>query len=142
MKNWFASLNGAIVLSFIALLTFLGRTFIDFQFVYNEFAPNPNSAALAMLLNMSLFGGWLWSLYAGVRGIRRGWIAGLIFALLLPFMGGIATLVFFCPSPCATAGGLMEIANWINMITGLLAVIAVGLHLRQTSVNQINRFTK
>lgn len=31
MRNWFTSLNGAITLSVIALLTFLGRGFMDWR---------------------------------------------------------------------------------------------------------------
>ena len=34
MRNWFMSLNGAITLSVIALLTFLGRGFMDWRYEY------------------------------------------------------------------------------------------------------------
>ena len=90
-----------------------------------------------MLLNVALFGGWLWSLHVAARGSRRGLIAALIFALLLPFGGGIGTLVSFCPSPCPTAGGLMEIANWGNLVTGGLAAVAVGLNLQQIRTRSV-----
>jgi len=84
---------------------------------------------------MVFFGGWLWGLLAAVRGSRRGLVATLAFALILPVLTGIGTLVAFCPSPCATASGLMEIANWLNLISGLLATVAIGLHLRQIRKN-------
>jgi len=34
MKNWFTSLNGAITLSVVGLLTFLGRGFLDWRYEY------------------------------------------------------------------------------------------------------------
>ena len=129
MKTWFTSLNGAITLSAIALLVFMGRTFVDFQFVFNSFAATPGMAALTTVVYMALFGGWLWGLLAAVHGSRRGLIAALVFGLLLPVLTGIGTLLAFCPSPCRTAGGLMEIANWLNLVTGAIAAVAIGLHL-------------
>ena len=131
MKTWFTSLNGAITLSVIALLSLLARTFVDFQFVFNEFGSSPGQAALTVLMMTALVGGWLWGLLAAARGGRGGLIAALIFSLLLPVGEGIGTLVAFCPSPCQTAWPLMEIANWSNVILGLAAALAVGLHLRQ-----------
>jgi hypothetical protein len=37
MKNWFLSLSGAITLTIISLLIFLGRAFVDFYYVFGEF---------------------------------------------------------------------------------------------------------
>lgn len=133
MKAWFTSLNGAIALSMIALLTFLGRTFLDFQYVMPDFFPSSGQTALGVVVYMALFGGWLWGLLAAVRGSRGGLIALLVFNLLLPFGAGVATLVSWCPSPCPTAWPLMEIANWTNLLLGLLAAVSVGLRLRQSS---------
>jgi hypothetical protein len=80
-------------------------------------------------INMALFGGWLWALLVAVRGSRRGLIAALLFDLLLWLGIAVGTLVAYCPSPCATAGGLMETANWLNLITGLLAGVALAANL-------------
>lgn len=132
MKTWFTSLNGAIILSAIAYLAFLGRTFVDFQFVFSYFAATPALAALATLINTALFGGWLWGLLAAVRGSRSGLIATLIFTLLFLLGDAVGTLVAYCPSPCPTAWPLMEIANWSNLLFGLLGVMAAGLHLRSS----------
>lgn len=134
MKTWFTSLNGAITLSAVASLSMLARTFLDFQFVFNEFAPSPGQAGLAILVMTAIFGGWLWALLAAVQNSRAGLIGALAFPLL-GVGGGLATMFALCPSPCPTAGGLMEIANWANLITGLLAAVAVGLHLRQIRKN-------
>lgn len=130
MKTWFTSLNGAITLSVIALLTFIGRTFLDYRYVYDQFFPRPGQAAVSILINMALFGGWIWALLAASRGSQGGLIATLIFNLLLLFGVAVGTLVAYCPSPCPTAWPLMEIANWANLITGLIAAVAVGLRLR------------
>lgn len=133
MKNWFSSLNGAITLSAIAFVLFLGRTFLDFQFVLPEFMSTTSQVITGVLLSMVIFGAWLWGLLAGARGNRGAMVMAFIFPLLFGVGAGIGTLISFCPSPCATAGGLMEVANWTNLITGLLAVAAAGMWLRKTS---------
>jgi hypothetical protein len=130
MKTWFSSHNGAITLSAVALVAFIARSLLDFQFVMPEFFSAMGQVAVSIVIYMAFFGGWLWGLLAAVQGSRRGMIAALIFPMLFGVGLGIGTLVSFCPSPCATAGGLMEITNWTNLITGLLAVIAIASRLR------------
>ncbi|MBI2862465.1 MAG: hypothetical protein HYX89_06575 [Chloroflexi bacterium] len=133
MISWFTSLNGAITLSLVALLTFVGRTFVDYQYVYPEFFPSPGQALVSITINVALVGGWIWALLAVASGKRGGLIAVLLFALLLSVGFGVATLVAFCPSPCPTAWPLGEVANWINLIAGVVAAVAVGLQLRASS---------
>lgn len=133
MKNWFTSANGAIALSAISLVSFLGRTLLDAQYVFPEFASTPSLSAVTVGLYSILLGAWLWALLAGARGSRRGLIAVLVMTLLLCIGTALATLISFCPSPCKTAGGLMEIANWSNLATGLIAAVTMGLHLTQHS---------
>ena len=53
MKSWFTSLNGAITLSVIALLTELWRAFLDFQHEYSNFL---NSTGMDEIPS---FGKWL-----------------------------------------------------------------------------------
>jgi len=48
MKTWFTSLNGVITLSAIALVLFLGRTFLDYQFVMPQYASASGSVAMAL----------------------------------------------------------------------------------------------
>jgi len=90
MKNWFTSLNGAIALSMISLLVFLGRTLIDFYYVYREFNLDVGTVALAMLANMALFGGWIWALLSAVQGSRRGLISVLVLDLFFFFVIAVA----------------------------------------------------
>ncbi len=80
MQAWFLSLNGAVTLSVLALLTLLGRAFaLDAMFVLPDEMgvrqDQPATVALFMLWVMALFGGWIWALLAAVRGRRGGVIA-------------------------------------------------------------------
>lgn len=138
MNNWFNSRAGVVTLSAVAFILLVARTFLDFQFVFPEFAPTTGAAAPAIGFYTVIFGGWLWALLAGMQGSRAGLIAALVFPLLFGLGGGIATLVSFCPSPCPTAGGLMEIANWSNLVTGGLADVAVGSHLWQGRAREVS----
>jgi hypothetical protein len=137
MKNWFTSLEGAVTLSAVAFVVFVARSLLDFQFVIGqEVASTTAQEAIAVLFYTALVGGWLWAMFAAARSSRAGLIAALLFDLVFAFGLGIGTLVSFCPSPCPTAGGLMETANWANLVTGLLAVVATGLYLRQSPAKQ------
>lgn len=129
MKSWFTSLNGALTLSVIALVTELWRAFFDFQNVYPNYLQGPGMILLGTLIYTLLFAGWAWALMSAARGSRSGWIAALIinalFWLIVPF----ATLIAYCPSPCASVWPVAEIGNWIDLITGLLAATAVVVQL-------------
>ncbi len=122
--------NRAVALTGLALLLFLARTFVDFQFVYTEFASTAAMAAVASLIMAPLFGGYFWSLHRAANGQRGGWIASLIFTLLLPIGAGLATPITLCPSPCQTAWPFMEIINWANLFTGAIAAMAIVQQLR------------
>jgi len=131
IKNWFISLNGAITLSFLSLLVFLGRTLIDFYYVYPEFALNIGMVGLVILIELALFGGWIWGFVSALQNGRRGLIALLGFDLFFLLVIAVGTLIAYCPSPCRTAWPLAEIANWISLVVGLLAAISLSLQLRR-----------
>ena len=59
MKNWFTSANGAITLSALALVLFLGRSFLDFEFVVGQFSPPTSQVAMGVLLYMAFCAGGL-----------------------------------------------------------------------------------
>ena len=133
MKNWFTSLNGAVTLSVLALLTLLARSMgLDAMFVLPDKMgvrqDQPATVALLMVWTMALFGGWIWALLAAVRGGRGGVIVALIFSLLSGLLGGFS-LVAFCVPSCA-APPVGNIIVWAEMITGLAASAALGLQLR------------
>ena len=131
MKRWLTSLNGAITLAVIALLTELWRAFVDFQHQYSIFFNTMGILLLATLLYTALFGGWAWALLRAMRASRSALIAALIINLLFLLAIPVGTLVAYCPSPCRELWPLMELANWINLLFGLLATVALALQLRQ-----------
>ena len=131
MKSWFTSLNGAIALSVIALLTELWRAFVDFQYEYAQVVTSTAALFLVALLYTALFAGWAWALLRAMRGNRSALLAALIINLLFLLAIPVGTLVAYCPSPCRELWPLMELANWINVLFGLLATVALALQLRQ-----------
>jgi len=131
MKSWFTSIDGAVTLSVIALLTELWRAFVDFQREYSNFLNGTGAVLLGTLLYTALFGGWAWALLRALRGSRSALIVALIINLLFLLAIPLGTLVAYCPSPCPELWPLMELSNWINLLFGLLATVALALQLRQ-----------
>jgi hypothetical protein len=129
MITWFKSLSGAITLAVISLLVFLGRTFIDFYFVYGEFALDIGMIGVTMLFHQALFGGWIWGLLAAVQGNRRGLVVVFGFNLFFLLFIAVGTLVSYCPSPCRTGWPLGEITIWSSFVAGLLAAISLGIQI-------------
>ncbi|MBC8504658.1 MAG: hypothetical protein ISR58_00225 [Anaerolineales bacterium] len=129
MKNIFTSLNGAITLSVISLMVFLGRTFLDFYFVYEEMALSVSMVGLTILANLALFGGWIWALLSAVQGSRRGLGAAFGFNLFFLLIIAVGTLVSYCPSPCRTGWPVGEILIWASLVAGLLAAGTMGIQL-------------
>ncbi len=131
MKSWFTSMDGAVTLSVIALLSELWRAFVDFQNEYSNFLNGTGAVLLGTLLYTALFAGWAWALLRAMHGSRSALIAALIINLLFLLVLPVGSLVAFCPSPCAELWPLMELANWINLLFGLLATAMLALQLRQ-----------
>ena len=132
MKRWFTSLNGAIDLSVIAFLTFLGRAFMDWRYEYPHQDPSGSWDTPGALIYMALAGLWVWGMLAGVRGSRRGLIGSLIAALVLDVAFALATYFFFCPPWTGCTGWPNAWPwNWANLVTGALAAVALVLQLRQ-----------
>ena len=129
MRNWFLSLNGAITLSLIAFLTFLGRLFLDwmYEMAYHKIA---NSDTITVLFFGAFAGGWVWAMLAAICGSRRGLIACLIFALFLDVLFALATRLSMCPPGCRGFPNLWP-WTWTQLISGLLADIALVFQLRQ-----------
>jgi hypothetical protein len=143
MKNWFTSLNAVISLSVISLLVFLGRTFIDFYYVYREFSLDVGMVTLAILINLALFGGWIWGLLSAAQGSRRGLITVFGFNLFFLLVIAVGTLVSYCPSPCRTGWPIGEIFIWASLVAGLLGSLSSGFKLfgnvsqRSISVSEV-----
>jgi len=132
MRNWLTSLNGAITLSLIALLTFLGRGFLDWRYEYPLQDPTGSWDTTLAFVYMVLAGLWIWSLLATARGRRGGLIVSLILALLLDVALALATYFIFCPPWTGCQGWPNAwFWNWANLITGLLASAVILIRLRQ-----------
>jgi len=129
MKNWFMSLPGAISLTFISLLVFLGRAFVDFYYVFGEFGLDVSMVAGAVVIYLALFGGWIWGLLSAAQGGRRGMIALFGFNLFFLLIIAVGTLVSYCPSPCRTGWPLGEILVWLSLVFGVLASAATGIQI-------------
>lgn len=132
MKNWLTSLNGTIALSVVALLSFLGRAVMDWRYEYPRQDPTGSLDTMMALIYLALIGGWLWGLLAADRGSRGGLIVCLIAVLLLDVAFALATYVFFCPPWTGCVGWPNAwLWNWLNLISGLIAVVAIAFQIRQ-----------
>ena len=133
MKNWFTSLNGAVTLSFITLITELWRAFLDAMFVFPNDIGDETYMHLSAVIYTVLLAGWTWTIVSASRGSRRGLIAAFIINGLVWLVIPVSTLLFYCPIDClAEAGWQFSLANTLNLIFGLLAGAALGIQLLRT----------
>jgi hypothetical protein len=120
-----------LVTATLAFLLFLVRSWLDWRFVFGEFMAVSDiwTAFGALVFYALIAAAWIATLVAIARQRRGGAIASLVLAALLLLVGGVATLVSLCPSPCGTAWPLMEIANWLGMAVGAVSVAAAGARI-------------
>ena len=131
MKNWFTSLNGALALTAFAWLSELWRTGIDATEKFH-LSGSRDTMGLYALIYTAFLGWWVYSLYNAARGNRSGLVTS--FALNALFWVGIpiGTVFFYCTGECAaSAGSVFNTVNWLNLILGLLAGVALILQLGQ-----------
>lgn len=137
MKNWFESINGTITLSVLALLSFLGRAFLDWRYEFPVQDPAGNWATVGAITYIFLAGLWVWGLLAAAKGSRGGLITNLVLALLLNVAMGLSTYFFLCPPWTGCTGWPNAWPwNWSNLITGLLATAAIIIQLRQSPLKE------
>ncbi|HSG43971.1 MAG TPA: hypothetical protein VLA72_12520 [Anaerolineales bacterium] len=131
MKNWFMSQNGAINLSVIALLVFLGRVFLDWRYESHLLGEEGSfEEFLYILMFLAFAGGWVWGMLAAKSGSRGGLFVCLFLALLLGVGFAAVTYFFLCPpASCAKFIPNLWQWNWAQFISGLVASISIGLQL-------------
>lgn len=129
MKSWFTSLNGAIVLSVVTLLSELWRGFLDAVFVLPVDLPNEALKNLAAVLFTLVFSLWAWSLLSASRGSRKGLIAAFIINAIIWLLTPIGWLVFYCPAACRAEAGIFNLVNTLNLLFGLLSGVALGIQI-------------
>lgn len=137
MKNWFTSLNGAIALSAIAWLSELWRAWLDMLFEYTggfvQVKIDGADTLALTLIYTAIFAGWGYSIHAATRGSRGALVASLVLNTLVWLAVPAAWITTYCTGDCpARAGILFNIANWLNLIFGLLAAAALSLQLRRS----------
>lgn len=140
MKNWFTSLNGAIALSAFAWVTEIWRAWLDMLFEY----PNPSivnatiDSGITLVITLiytAIFAGWAYAMHSAARGNRGALIATFVVNAFVWLAIPVGWIIAYCTGPCvANAGVLFNLANWLNLIFGLLAALPLALQLRQKTV--------
>lgn len=129
MKNWFNSLNGALALSFCAVLVFLWSALLDMALVWAPFNLSMWQIGLAALFLTGLIGLWLWALGAAMRGSRRGLIGAAIFAILL-VLYALMDWISYCPTTCPRLP-IYYLVNALNLSLGFVATVALVMQIRR-----------
>ncbi len=131
MRNWFTSLNGAVTLSALSLLSFIGYTLAIMRFYLEYWIPGDFAAMVEIVAVMLIVGGWLRSLFVAIGGRRGGLIALIVFS-------GFATLatlydmqfVLFKPMPWPE-----QIMIVVALGMAALALAALASQLRHKKAN-------
>jgi len=129
MKEWFFSLNGALTLSALTLLSQVWRGFLDAMFVLPTDFGDEGTMQLAAIVFTALFASWSWAIWSAWRGSRRGLLAAFLINLLVLLMIPISWLLFYCPAACRADAGIFNLANTLNLVLGLLAGISLATQL-------------
>lgn len=126
----------SVALSGAALLSFLGRSLLDYGYVFPELNITMPEMLPVTLVVLLFYGGWLWGLVAAARGSRRGLGVTLIYNALLVLFG-VSTFTTLCPSPCPTAWPLGELLMWSNVLIGTLASVVTFWQIIQFRQNSV-----
>jgi len=129
MKNWFTSLNGAITITALVILSEAWRSFLDAMLVFPVDFPDPGTMQIAALVFALLFGGWTLALALAWQGSRRALIITFALNLLVLFAIPISWLFFYCPAACQAEAGIFNLANTLNLLLGVLTAIALGIQI-------------
>ena len=137
MKKWLTSLNGAIALSVLALLTEMWRGFLDAMFVFPEVYGDESLMNIAAVVFTVLFAGWAWTLILAGRGSRGGLIVAFALNALVLFAVPVSWLLVYCPAACRAEAGVFNLANTLNLVFGLLAAVALGIQIWRGSPREL-----
>ena len=124
MKTWFTSLNGAVTLSTLSLLAFIGYALMEMRYYLEKWIPGDTAAAVEMFVVLLIVGGWIRALFVATNGKRGGLIALLAFNLVFALIAPYDFQFFPIPWPEQT----MVIATFI---CSLIAIAALVSQLRQ-----------
>ena len=131
MKQWFTSLNGAIALSVLTLLTELWRGFLDAMYVFPEIFSDEGTMNFSAVVFTLLFAAWAWTLMLAERGSRRGLFGAFAINALVLIAVPFSWLLVYCPAACRAEAGIFNLANTFNLVFGVLAAVALGFQIWQ-----------
>ena len=126
MKTWFTSLNGAITLSALALLTFIGYAFIEARYFLEKWIPGDGAAMVETIVLLLIIGGWLRALFVAAGGKRGGLTALFAFSVLITLIA-LYDMQFVLYAQISWPEQLMVV---VMLIVGVIVTAAMGVHLR------------
>ena len=156
MTNWFKTINGAVTLSLMALLSEAWRGFLDAMFVFPTDIADDKLMILGSLIFTLLFSGWAWALAVAAKGSRGGLAAeqfavvpatepGTYYILLRGFATpesgtDVNVLAEFVPLALImmAVAELNGLSPTVLHIAGVLLVVARVLHPMGLSADSIS----
>ena len=126
--KWFRSSNGAVLLSFFAMLSLLFRSYTDTAYIlpgdYSGFGTN--FSILWFFGYTAILGGWIWALVLTGKGNRGGLMTLLVYSIIVALVFGAISLLVFISYP-------VEILIYgSNLLFGSIAFVSVVFRLRAT----------
>jgi len=126
MKTWFTSLHGAITLSALALLSFIGYTFMAARYFLEKWIPGDGAAMVETIVLLLIIGGWLRALFVAAGGRRGGLTALFAFSVLITLIA-LYDMQFVLYAQISWPEQLMVV---VMLIVGVIVTAAMGVHLR------------
>jgi hypothetical protein len=130
MKTWFTSLNGAITISALALLSFVGYGLMEMRYFLGKWIPGDGVAMVEMIIMLLIVGGWLRALFVAANGRRGGLVAMLAFSVF-NILIGLYDLHYVLNTPMPWPEQLTVIGI---AIVGVIATAVVGVFMRKAQI--------
>jgi hypothetical protein len=127
MKTGFTSLNGALTLSTLSLLAFIGYALMEFRYFLEKWIPGVTAAAIETIAVLVISGLWVRALFVANANRRGGWITLLVLSVF-------NILVFIYDLQFLLAGSmpiLEQIMLVLLLIAGVVATAALVPQLRR-----------
>jgi len=126
--KWFRSSNGVVLLSFLALLSLLFRSYMDTAYIlpgdYSGFGTN--FSILWFFGYTAILGGWIWALITAGKDSRGGLITLLVYSITVALGFGEVSLLVFVSYP-------VEILIYgSHLLFGSIASVSILFRLRAT----------
>jgi hypothetical protein len=125
MKTWFTSLHGAITLSTLALLSFIGYVLMEMRYFLGKWIPGETAAAVELFIVLLIVGGWIRALIGATSGTRNGLTALVAFCVFTALIAPYDVRFFPLPWP----EQIMVIATFVISV---ITITSLVLRLRQT----------